>query len=494
MTSAEWNQKKRSGDVRRSITLYSRVVQRTHRWEDYMSRNSFSLAVAAGLLAAATVLSAPAAAQGTAPATPAAPAAAPAQGAVQFVPSLVYRTGTFAPSGTPYANGFADYITLINERDGGINGVRLLLEECETAYQVDRGVECYERLKTRHGGAVAFSPVSTGIAYALIERSARDKIPLITMGLGRGDASDGTVFPYVFTLPTTYWSGASALINYIAQREGGIDKLRGKTIAHVYIDIAYGREPIRTFQALADKHGFTLKTFPIPSPAIEQRATWLQIRQLRPDYVVQWNWGVANPTAIREAANVNFPRDRFIGVWYSGMDNDVIPVGDAAIGYHALNFHGVGSNFPVHRDIQRFVVDRKLRAGDGTDFGQVGYNRGMINAIYTVEAIRTAMSRFGNRPITGEEMQWGLENLNLDNARLAKLGLEGLVLPVRMSCGDHEGGGQIFVQRWDGKEWQKVSDWISPDRKLVWDLKRESAAQFARENNIQARTCPPTTN
>jgi branched-chain amino acid transport system substrate-binding protein len=94
---------------------------------------------------------------------------------------------------------------------------------------VDRGVECYERLKARNGGAISFSPVSTGIAYALIERSARDKIPLITMGLGRGDASDGTVFPYAFTIPTTYWSGASALINYIAQREGGMDKLKGKT-------------------------------------------------------------------------------------------------------------------------------------------------------------------------------------------------------------------------------------------------------------------------
>ena len=34
---------------------------------------------------------------------------------------------------------------LINARDGGINGVKITFEECETGYATDRGVECYER-------------------------------------------------------------------------------------------------------------------------------------------------------------------------------------------------------------------------------------------------------------------------------------------------------------------------------------------------------------
>jgi branched-chain amino acid transport system substrate-binding protein len=65
----------------------------------------------------------------------------------QFIPRLVYRTGAYAPNGIPFANGAADYITMLNERDGGIGGVKLVMEECETGYATDKGVECYERLK-----------------------------------------------------------------------------------------------------------------------------------------------------------------------------------------------------------------------------------------------------------------------------------------------------------------------------------------------------------
>ena len=163
----------------------------------------------------------------------------------QFVPLLVYRTGPYAQSGIPIFNAFNDYFTMINERDGGIGGVTLTWEECETGYNTERGVECYEQLKDKGPtGASVVSPYSTGITYALIERATEDKIPILSMGYGRTDASDGRVFPYVFTLPNTYWSQASALVSYIAEREGGFERLRGKKIALVYHDSAYGKEPI----------------------------------------------------------------------------------------------------------------------------------------------------------------------------------------------------------------------------------------------------------
>ena len=90
----------------------------------------------------------------------------------QFLPSLVYRTGPYAPNGVPFANGVADYWTMINERDGGINGVKIVFEECETGYATDKGVECYERLKGKGlTGAGYFSPLSTGISFALTEKA-----------------------------------------------------------------------------------------------------------------------------------------------------------------------------------------------------------------------------------------------------------------------------------------------------------------------------------
>ena len=50
-------------------------------------------------------------------------------------------------SGIPIANGMHDYLAMLNERDGGIGGVKLVIEECETGYDTKKGVECYEALK-----------------------------------------------------------------------------------------------------------------------------------------------------------------------------------------------------------------------------------------------------------------------------------------------------------------------------------------------------------
>ena len=109
----------------------------------------------------------------------------------QFIPLLIYRTGPYAPNGIPIANAMNDYFTLVNERDGGINGVKLIWEECETAYNNDRGVECYERLKDKGPtGASIVNPYSTGITYALIERATADEIPVLSMGYGRTDGSE----------------------------------------------------------------------------------------------------------------------------------------------------------------------------------------------------------------------------------------------------------------------------------------------------------------
>ena len=109
-------------------------------------------------------------------------AAAPAfaQAKEQFFPLLVYRTGPYAPNGTPWANGKQDYLKMINARDGGVNGVKLVYEECETGYATDKGVECYERLKGK--AATVFDPQATGITFALTDKAPGDKIALVTLG------------------------------------------------------------------------------------------------------------------------------------------------------------------------------------------------------------------------------------------------------------------------------------------------------------------------
>ncbi|HXV08104.1 MAG TPA: ABC transporter substrate-binding protein, partial [Burkholderiales bacterium] len=160
----------------------------------------------------------------------------------QFIPAAFYWVGPYAAGGSGISAGMLDYLSLVNERDGGVGGVKLTWEKCETEYNNTRGVECYERLKSRH--PALFHPLSTGITYSLIDRAAVDHIPLVTIGYGRTDASDGRVFPYVFPLITNYWSQNTAKIRFIGMREGGMEKLKGKKIVNLYHDSAYGKETI----------------------------------------------------------------------------------------------------------------------------------------------------------------------------------------------------------------------------------------------------------
>ena len=192
-----------------------------------------------------------------------------AQAKEQFFPLLSYRTGPYAPNGIPWANGKQDYLKLINARDGGINGVKITFEECETGYATDRGVECYERLKGRPG-VTLFDPQATGITFALTEKAPVDKVPLITLGYGLSIAQDGMAFKWNFPLMGSYWAGADILVQHLGKKEGGLDKLKGKKIALVYHDSPFGKEPIPLLQERAKMHGFDLQLIPVTAPGVEQ--------------------------------------------------------------------------------------------------------------------------------------------------------------------------------------------------------------------------------
>jgi branched-chain amino acid transport system substrate-binding protein len=116
-----------------------------------------------------------------------------------------------------------------------------------------------------------------------------------------------------------------------AHRQEGrrLDKLKGKKIALVYHDSPYGKEPIPLLQERAKMHGFDLQLLPVTAPGVEQKSTWLQIRQNRPDYVLLWGWGVMNSTAIKEAQATGYSRDKMYGVWWAGAEPDVKDVGEA---------------------------------------------------------------------------------------------------------------------------------------------------------------------
>jgi len=408
-------------------------------------------------------------------------AAAPAFAELTFS-SLSYRTGPYAANGIPLADGYADYMTLLNERDGGIGGVKTRVIECETGYNTEKGVECYEA--TKGEGVLVYEPYSTGMTYQLIPKTAADGIALHTGGYGRTSAKNGEVFRNVFNYPANYWDGASGAINHLLDVNGG--NISGKKVALVYHNSAYGKEPIRTLEVLAEKHGYELSLLPVDHPGQEQKSQWLQIRRDRPDYVLMWGWGVMNQVAIQEAVNIRFPMENFIGVWWSGSENDVLPAGPKANGYKSLTFHGVGNEFPVLDDIKKYVVDAGKAAGAGDQVGTVLYNRGMYMAMLHSEAARTAQNMTGNSDVSQGDMIKAMEAFEMTEAKMVDLGLPNFGPSFKVTCQNHGGDGLVAVAQWDANAgaWNMISDYKQSDQSVVAKLIAEDSAAYAAENNL----------
>ncbi|UZD91023.1 ABC transporter substrate-binding protein [Cognatishimia activa] len=399
------------------------------------------------------------------------------------IPDLSYRTGPYAAGGIPFSDGYQDYFTLLNERDGGIGGEKVRIVECETGFNTEKGVECYEA--TKGEGALVYQPLSTGITYQLIPKATADGIPIHSMGYGRTSAKNGQVFRNVFNYPVNYWDGASIAVKHLLDENGG--SLDGKKISLIYHNSGYGKEPIRTLEALSEKHGFDFKALAVDHPGQEQKSQWLQIRRERPDYVLMWGWGVMNQVAIQEAANIRFPMEKFVGIWWSGADHDVLPSGDKSNGYKSLNFNG-GGEMPVLAEIQSMVADKGLAAGDGSNIGNVIYRRGLYAAMLAQLAIEKAQGIHGVSDITPAMMRDGMEALEVTNARMSELGMPNIGPEFAVSCENHGGPGTAVVQQWDAanQSWNVITDFISSDGDVIAPLIEADSAGYASENGITA--------
>jgi branched-chain amino acid transport system substrate-binding protein len=301
-------------------------------------------------------------------------------------------------------------------------------------------------------------------------------------------ASDGRWFPWVFNFPTNYWSQASAVIRYIGQQEGGLEKLKGKKIVHIFHNSPYGKEANSTLEDLSKKHQFELTLLPVDHPGQEQGATWLQVRRINPDWIFMSGWGVMNQVAIKEAASKGIKMDHFIGNWWSASEADVVPAGDGAKGYKGATFHAPGVAFKVHQEIVKYVYDKGKGAGKKEAMGEALYNRGIVNAMYAAEAIRTAMKGGKTVPNT-EQIRWGFENLNLTDKRLEELGMKGFTHPLKVTCEDHEGSGPIRIQQWDGQKWALVSDWIAPMKDVVRPKIEAASVEEGKKLGYTQRDC-----
>ena len=393
-------------------------------------------------------------------------------------PNLSYRTGPFAATGIPVMNGQIDYFTMLNERDGGIGGVKVNFYECETGYNTEKGVECYEKTKS---DAIVTQPWSTGITLQVLPKSNVDEIPILAPGYGFSAMADGSVFKWAFNLPSSYWDAASMILKGL----GGDDKsgLEDKKIAFLHLDHPFGKEPLPYLEKKAEDVGFELVPIPVGLKEMQnQSAQWLQIRRERPDYVVMWGWGAMNVGALTEAVKTRYPMDQFVGVWWSGHSDDLQVVGEDGKGYRSISFNAPVENAPVMDDIKEFVVDTGKTQSDEEQRSEVFYQRGLVMSAALAEAIAAAQTHFETDVIDASQLRWGLENIEMTEERIAELGMTGMVPPFSTSCSDHTGHSGGWLLEWDGEKFVKASDHLMADAEDIEPLEKQKAQEYAEAN------------
>jgi len=176
---------------------------------------------------------------------PAAPANALAQAKEQFFPCWSYRTGPMRPTACHGPTAMWTTSSWSTPR-GGINGVKITFEECETGYATDARRGVLRAPEGQDGGAHCVPAAVHRHHLRADRKGTRRQDPADHRGLWpqrerrTARCSSGTSrSPAPTGLAADIHDASTS-----AKKEGGLDKLKGKKIALVYHDSPFGKEPI----------------------------------------------------------------------------------------------------------------------------------------------------------------------------------------------------------------------------------------------------------
>jgi len=373
------------------------------------------------------------------------------------------RTGATQTVGVKLCPGYHDYVRLVNSK-GGVGGHKIRAVEIDHEYKVPQGMEAYERHKKE--GAVVIGLYGTPHTYALTQKLTEDRIPGTSPGFGRADSADGARYPFIFPIAASYWSQATAGVKFANDQLRG---LKGKKIAFIFFDNPAGREPIPILEDLAAREGFELRTFAVPPPGVEMGAQVLDIAQrFRADFVIAHLFGRSPSVSIKEFKRIGYPLRKVVSFVWGAAEADVEAAGGFAVaeGYNAMQYAGVGQEFPVLREI-RDLYKKEGKEPSKEMASTVYYNRGVLWAAVHIEAIRNAVKAKPDGKITGADVKAGFE-------KIKGFTLGGLVPPLEVTPNDHEGGGWVQIWQVKGGKFVKATDWFKAYSDVVAKHVKES--------------------
>lgn len=358
-------------------------------------------------------------------------------------------SGVFAFAGVHIHAGLTDYTSWINS-EGGINGhpVEYVMED--TAYEVDRSVAAFKKISGSESPAVYYGD-STGFMKAIAAELNSQGNTLMSGASFATALTDNEQYPFQFIPGPNYSQMFGIILEYIASEAGEGDK---PTLAFVYSDTEFGKDPIENGKARAAELGIEVVEEIVTKPgSVDVSAEVLKLRRVRPDYVVFHGYVLSPINEFMVQMRQMGLDTKFMGTFWSSDKLIIDKMGEDADGYMGVmpyNYYDSEESGPMLDALRAQAEKSDPEAG----YRPTGYMQGWFNAMVWTEVIKRTLD--AGKELTAENMAASLASIeDWDTG-----GIIGIPVKVRdMSFPV----GRIWRVNADEGRYEPVSDWIHLD-------------------------------
>lgn len=353
-------------------------------------------------------------------------------------------TGVFAFAGAGLHAGLGDWVEWKNAR-GGVAGRKLRYVAEDSGYKVDQSVAIFKKIVAQYKPPLFYGD-STGWAKAIAPEVSQLGTVLATGPSFASDLADPVKAPYYFMPGPTYSGQFDVLLEYVSRSAAGAAK---PSVAFVYSDTEFGRDPIASGKAKAAKLGIPVALEVITKPgAVDVSAEVIKLRRAKPDFVIFHGYVLAPiPEFMRQMRDAGMST-RGMGTIYS-MDKTTIDqmgaVGAGFLGVMPYRYSFDKERTPT-MDLIREVGSRK----PGNPWQTTFYTQGWLVGMIFEQVIGRTLG--AKKELTGPNMKAALESI-------AKWDTGG-IFGVPISLKTHSiPVGRVYLVK--GTTIEPNSDWIT---------------------------------
>ncbi len=346
-------------------------------------------------------------------------------------------SGVFAFAGVGIHAGIGDYVKMINEQ-GGVAGRKVRYVPEDTGYKVDVSVAAFKKITSQNKVNLYYGD-STGFSKTINPELNRSGNILMTGASFATEINNPAKFPSQFLVGPDYTEMFGILLKYIAAEKPGA------TVAFVYSDTEFGRDPVETSRKRAEELGLKVGAeIMTPPGSVDVSTEVLKLRRANPDYTIFHGYVLAPiPEFIAQGRQMGL-KSRYMGTFWT-MDNSTV----MKMGENADGFMGV-MPFRYYYDEEKAPMLEKIREMR-PEYQSTAYMQGFMAAMLMTEAAKRTLE--DGKELTSANLKAALQSIqDFDTGGIigVPISIKGNSVPV----------GRIYRADYESKKMVPASDWI----------------------------------